>query len=640
MGRTIRGRSADGAGASLVLIDPAGTPPEQLGKYYRWRGSTEAGGSPAAAAAPAIGIVVNEVLSNADPAVEPLDAIELYNPTDQAVAIGGWYLSDSGANPRKYRIDAGIVLGAGEYLVIDETEFNPRPGDPGPNDFALSGTAGDDVWLTILDANGQIVSFVDDVHFGAAVLGESFGRWPDAVGRITPMSQLTLAARNDYPRVGPLVISEVQYHPGVPTAAARRANPDVTENDLEFIEIFNPTSAAVSLSGWQIRGGVEFDFDLPRTIAAGGSLLVLSFDPAAPDSAYRLAAFRAQYGLDASVALVGGYSGQLSDSGGDPVRLLRPGTASPDAPNLIPYLQVDEVLYDDLMPWPTAADGSGASLQRTSAVVFGNDAASWQATDATPGQFDPGTVRGDFNRDAVVDAADINLLFVQLRSPEPDLSYDLTGDGTVNDADRDELIINILNSTYGDADLNQVFSSEDLVLVFQAGQYEDTAALNSLWETGDWNGDGEFDSQDFVIAFQAGDYSLQARPVAARSQTAAPFAAALNDLARFWEGEAPAELQGVLGNTARREPRPPNTVSRITQGHFAPLVRIESSVPVAATKFQSRRGPEPSRGPQRLEMVDAAIESLFGSKTETASDGDAATDDLLGLCASASLRAI
>ena len=27
---------------------------------------------------------------------------------------------------------------------------------PGPNDFGLSGTSGDDVWLTILDTGGQI----------------------------------------------------------------------------------------------------------------------------------------------------------------------------------------------------------------------------------------------------------------------------------------------------------------------------------------------------------------------------------------------------------------------------------------------------------------------------------------------------
>jgi hypothetical protein len=29
---------------------------------------------------------------------------------------------------------------------------------------------------------------------------------------------------------------------------------------------------------------------------------------------------------------------------------------------------------------------------------------------------------------------------------------------------------------------------------------------NSLWEEGDWSGDGDFDSSDLVLAFQAGVY--------------------------------------------------------------------------------------------------------------------------------------
>ncbi len=44
--------SPDGVGASLVLIDPLTTPADQMDKHYHWRGSTEAGGSPAADAAP------------------------------------------------------------------------------------------------------------------------------------------------------------------------------------------------------------------------------------------------------------------------------------------------------------------------------------------------------------------------------------------------------------------------------------------------------------------------------------------------------------------------------------------------------------------------------------------------------------
>jgi hypothetical protein len=40
----------------------------------------------------------------------------------------------------------------------------------------------------------------------------------------------------------------------------------------------------------------------------------------------------------------------------------------------------------------------------------------------------------------------------------------------------------------------------------RAGEYEDGIAMNSVWSTGDWNGDGEFDSGDLVVSFQDGGY--------------------------------------------------------------------------------------------------------------------------------------
>jgi hypothetical protein len=48
----------------------------------------------------------------------------------------------------------------------------------------------------------------------------------------------------------------------------------------------------------------------------------------------------------------------------------------------------------------------------------------------------------------------------------------------------------------------------------QAGEYEDTIVSNSSYEDGDWNGDGEFDSADSVLAFQAGHYNQVAAVVA------------------------------------------------------------------------------------------------------------------------------
>jgi hypothetical protein len=63
----------------------------------------------------------------------------------------------------------------------------------------------------------------------------------------------------------------------------------------------------------------------------------------------------------------------------------------------------------------------------------------------------------------------------------------------------------------GDANLDGVFNSRDLVVIFQAGEYEDRIPGNSTWSDGDWDGDGDFTSSDLVQAFQTGKYSHAAR---------------------------------------------------------------------------------------------------------------------------------
>jgi len=52
----------------------------------------------------------------------------------------------------------------------------------------------------------------------------------------------------------------------------------------------------------------------------------------------------------------------------------------------------------------------------------------------------------------------------------------------------------------GDANGDGIFDSADLVLVEQAGEFEDGVIGNSSFEEGDWNGDGEFTSADLVFA--------------------------------------------------------------------------------------------------------------------------------------------
>jgi len=117
----------------------------------------------------------------------------------------------------------------------------------------------------------------------------------------------------------------------------------------------------------------------------------------------------------------------------------------------------------------------------------------------------------DFNQDGKVDVADVDLFCAAMQSPQPEAKFDLNGDGRVNEVDRDALILDYLKTTYGDAGLDGVFDSGDLVEVFARGKYENPAAGSATWADGDWNCDGAFDTSDLVLAFQSGGYSAAAQ---------------------------------------------------------------------------------------------------------------------------------
>ena len=519
--------SADGVGASLELIDPAAITVALTSKPYAYRGSTNFGGSPGTAGGSPVGVVINEVLSHSA-AVGTVDAIELLNTTTGNVDISGWWLSDARGTLNKFVIPAGTVLQAGEYIVFDESQFNPSPLSPLPNHFALD-SSGDDVWL-VKPIGEDIDSFVDNVSFGGAADGVSFLRLPD--GRMVPQSSTTFGCENLHPQLSTLVISEVNYNPGEPSEAAKGVYQAIAEDDLEFVELFNPTADSMSLADWRLRGGVDYTFP-GATLASGEALIVVSFNPDDPDNADRADAFRTHYGIGDNVRMVGGWGGQLSDSG-EAVRLRRP-VVTPDAPL---YAYEDGISYDDRSQWPISADGGGNTLQRRVAVYAGSASTSWTAAPPTPGQYtaDP-EVMADLTGDTVVDGRDIDVLRDIVRRGIT--SYgDLDKNGSVNDDDVNFLIRDVIGTELGDANLDGFVDGSDFN-IWNDNKFESCA---KSWSHGDFNGDQVVDATDFNFWTArrftgdglAGQQAQQARvPQAAAALEAVDFEAQ-NSKRRDW----------------------------------------------------------------------------------------------------------
>ena len=353
---------ADGDGSTLEALAPGIDDPNLAAS---WRSSSEINGNPGFAGKGADNrVVINEVLTHTDP---PLcDKIELYNTTESAIDISGWALSDSATNFVKFVIPTGTVLAAANYMVFNETnDFNTSTG-VAPDDFALNSAHGDDVFLIETDAQGDPLRFVDRVKFGAAANGESFGRWPNGLGRLVPMTSRTFNAVNSGPRTGPLLLNEIMY------------NPPSSNDSLEFVEILNPTPLPVDLTRWELDGGVDYTFPSNTVIGAGGTLTIIPFNPWNSANSARLATFRTTYSISTNIPLVGGYDGQL-DNGGERLRLLRPDEPPIGETNFYPMLIEDETAYDDDAPWPLSADAGGASLIRLSPAGWGDAPTSWTA---------------------------------------------------------------------------------------------------------------------------------------------------------------------------------------------------------------------------------------------------------------------
>lgn len=311
-------------------------------------------------------VVVNEVLANSG---DNPDWLELYNRSSETIDLGGWFLSDSRSNLKKFRIASGTTLAPGAFLTFSEDlHFGEASNDPGKQEsFALSDT-GETVYLSSA-VGDQLTSYRFEEDFGPSLEGQTIGSYDKAGSdryNFVPLESPTPGAANSPPQVGPVVISEIMYH-----------------SEVEYLELVNLAAEPVALSGsgpepgWRIDRGIDYQFsaDLPVTLVPG-QRLILTED---------LARFQALYHPEASLRVIEWTRGKL-DNAGETVQLDRPGPLN--ALGTRSFVRIDRVKYDDDSPWDEEADGTGLSLVRISEKEYGNDFINWQAAPPTPGHRD------------------------------------------------------------------------------------------------------------------------------------------------------------------------------------------------------------------------------------------------------------
>jgi hypothetical protein len=354
---------------SIVLRDE-GIAPQAYGTAAAWRPSTRPGGSPGEGD-PAPGSEpmprLNEVLMDED---GHLQSVELYNPGDHAIDVGGWLLlTDAGppGSPGTYLLPPRSAIPAGGYLVL-------HPDTP---------VTGTQISLLATDSAGRLTGHLETLTIPRghqAYVG--YGRYPADQGLDQVVAELapSFGAENGSVQSGPVVISEIFHHPPSPAELGECQSTDDT-----FIELHNRTAETAFLYDlshrsrtWQLAGGVSFRFTSQNAfIPPGGYVLVVGFDPR---DTFRLEAFRRRLGVPAGLAVFGPFVGTVGRDSGT-VALWRP--SSDIGTNL--FETVERVDYIAAPPWPGGTAGEGRSLQRVRNQAYADDPASWGSALPTPG---------------------------------------------------------------------------------------------------------------------------------------------------------------------------------------------------------------------------------------------------------------
>jgi hypothetical protein len=358
----------DSVGFSLVrrTLDP-GRDPEH---HSSWRASSHRYGSPGRDDPPSTvpAVFINELMTRGNAATP--DFVEFYNPNDQPVDLGGWWLSDERNFPFRYSIPVGTVVPARGHLVLDESQFG--------SGVSFSGE-GERCYLFSAAATGALTGYSHGFQFSGSARGVSFARHlaSDGSESFPVHSVPTPGTPNAGPTLPPVVITEIGFR----SDQAR----------TPFIELYNRTHSDITLNSpddpqatWALGSGPHFPISLPPglVIRSHQCLVLVREDP---DE------FRQFHAVPADVPVVAAQDILLNLRPEVPLFLFEPAGRAADQ---IRRMAVEQIDWRPVAPWPAGADTADRSLQRINPDRFANDPANWRTGPglASPGKPNPGNL--------------------------------------------------------------------------------------------------------------------------------------------------------------------------------------------------------------------------------------------------------
>ena len=223
----------------------------------------------------------------------------------------------------------GLVTDPGNEAPDVTVYWGPTDGDTVPANWANSVT-----YPSVSAAFGHLANNLSPssvYYWRARSVNTNGTSWSPATITFTTNTKL------------PVFLNEVHY------------DPDNHTQRLEFIELWNPSTTPVDISGWRLTGPADFTFP-PSTLIGAGAYLVVAENPAALNTAYTVP------------GALGPWVGVLKNSAGHIV-LRNPATT-----------QVDDVDYQKGFPWPTAAAGAGSSMELINPGLENDVGGSWRSS--------------------------------------------------------------------------------------------------------------------------------------------------------------------------------------------------------------------------------------------------------------------